>query len=692
MKKTTLLILAIICSLSILAQNDTIVILHDLHFNAVGNKQIIIPIFDYDTVGNDAQIMLHQVSNPQDKLGEHKFIHDTLFYTSYFDVSGPDTLKHFLRWRPEGTTGLFRLVESKIIIHIEEVRVTETLDIGNISTIINSDGSLFWDHEKSCFEVPKNSGRTSIFNSSFWLGGQDDNGQLHLAGSKYNQDLNFNSPGSGYDYFRGPVSDVYDTAYYERWTSIWKLNKTDIEHHILHWNSPGYIPVKAIATWPAHGIVANGEMKNIAPFYDMDQDGIYNPMNGDFPRTRGDQAIFFVVNDDKYPHTETGGNPLRVQLHVMAYAFDQPEDELLHNSIFFHYDMFNKSDTDYQDTYFGIFTDFDLGYAGDDYIGCDVKGSSYYVYNGKEEDGNGQSWAYGLNPPAQGTTILAGPILESDQTDEAPIIEDIDFSYNGYGFGDGIIDNERMGMTNFMYFNNENIYVPDYMTDPINPMDYYNFLRSIWKDNSRLLYGGNGHPSEGGYGPTCRFMFPGDSDPDNWGTNGVEPNGSAYWTEVWDYNPPGNRKCMGSCGPFTFKADDVQMVDIAYIFAQDESNKDAAGSVELLRERIAEAQQRVKDGEIINLHESNVGQQEHQNKTQLMLYPNPAHDQVRVVFDETNSFSSGEYQIIDLNGALIKKGELINNSRLSVGNLNNGIYIIKVVSENQSYSEKLIIR
>jgi hypothetical protein len=90
-------------------------------------------------------------------------------------------------------------------------------------------------------------------------------------------------------------------------------------------------------------------------------------------------------------------------------------------------------------------------------------------------------------------------------------------------FGNGIVDDERFGMRRFFYHNNSG--VPDYMTDPDYAPEYYNLLRGIWKDNTKMMYGGNAHSSSGAYGPACDFMFPGDTDVCDWGTGGIPPSG-----------------------------------------------------------------------------------------------------------------------------------------------------------------------
>jgi len=50
------------------------------------------------------------------------------------------------------------------------------------------------------------------------------------------------------------------------------------------------------------------------------------------------------------------------------------------------------------------------------------------------------------------------------------------------------------------------------MNDPANSQGYYDYMRSRWLDSTSLIYGGFGHQDIGGYGPQCRYMFPGESD------------------------------------------------------------------------------------------------------------------------------------------------------------------------------------
>ena len=71
-----------------------------------------------------------------------------------------------------------------------------------------------------------------------------------------------------------------------------------------------------------------------------------------------------------------------LEVHAMVYAFDAPNDEALSNTIFVNYKFFNRSTNDYHDTYLGLWNDWDIGYAWDDYVGCDVQRGSSFAYNG----------------------------------------------------------------------------------------------------------------------------------------------------------------------------------------------------------------------------------------------------------------------------------------------------------------------
>lgn len=377
----------------------------------------------------------------------------------------------------------------------------DSIDINNINARINANGNLFWDFIGTAkFEVPKGSGKHTIFNSTLWLAGLDSIDTLHVAAERYEQ--------VGHDFWAGPVSNIYDSAYDAKWNKVWKIKKSDIDYHLAHCWQTGYVPAQVLLDWPANGDTILGQQKITAPFYDWNHDGIYDPYAGDYPLIKGDEAVYYIYNDDRLPHTESYGNKLETEIHAMAYAFACNEDSALWNTLFINYKFYNLSNTTYNNAYVGIFTDTEIGYGNDDYLGSDVQRGSFYSYNGTDIDGTGQTWAYDSFPPSQSVTFLAGPYMDPDGIDNPSGM--CDNSINGANFGNGTIDDERYGMNKFIYFRNS----PDEMGDPFTAKEYYFYLKGIWKDDTVMQWGGNAHaPGPGVCGPTCNFMFPADTDP-----------------------------------------------------------------------------------------------------------------------------------------------------------------------------------
>jgi len=582
-----------------------------------------------------------------------------------------------------------RMDRGYVFVELLNNEFYDSLDVNNISARFNCYENHFWDEDesKAKFFVPKQKRTTSMFTNTLWIGGLDDDGNVHIASERYRQ--------SGIDYWHGPISDIYDSLYDSRWFHLWKLNRTDILYHKTHWWKPDYEPIKDILSWPGNGYIELGQSKVIAPFEDKNENGIYEPLLGDAPQIKGDQALFFVFNDVRKPHTESEGLPLGIEVHAMAYAFDKPADSTLWNSIFVNYKIINTSDTVYNDTYVGMFSDFDIGYAWDDYMGCDVEGGFYYGYNGDEHDpttvnGNEDTiYGYGDHPPTMGILILGGSELPSDGIDNPKV--DInnqplcDNSFNGLNFGDGVPDNERMGLTNFMYCN-----IGTWPPYEYTPAQMYGLMKSEFYSGEQILYGGNGHITSGGVGPQCRYLYPGSSDPVNWGTYGMWPNGGynqpgQYWTEGYVGNIPGDRRGLGSSGPFTFYPGDTVEFDVAFVWARDYEGT-AWSSVELLKERCAYIKDKFENEEV---YFSNVNHRQ-EGSFKVKVYPNPVTDKITIKFSE--NIESCYLQILDSRGYEALNEQLTNTKRenISVKDLKPGLYFIRIFTGQSCIDRKFI--
>tara|TARA_B100001142_G_scaffold140769_1_gene142151 strand:+ start:9498 stop:10946 length:1449 start_codon:yes stop_codon:yes gene_type:complete len=387
----------------------------------------------------------------------------------------------------------------------------EALDVNGVSTMFGP-AAMCWDFNDARYEVPKGSSKHSIFAHDLWIGGIDDGGQLRVANQTYNQ-----SPG---DYRPGPVSDsiYHNDADMGHWDRVWKIHKSEIDYHILNYTNPAYIIPDVIVFWPAHGDVSMGQSDMLAPFVDLNTNGIYEPFDGDYPDIKGDQAIYFIRNDVGSLDTTSLG----LEIHMMIYAYRCDNYPDLNHTVFVNTTLFNRGSHNLEDVYIGTWTDMDLGYYTDDYIGCNVPLNLGYTFNGDtlDEGANG----YGINPPAQGLVYL-NSIMEK-----------------------------------FVYYNND-------FTNTGNPesdYDYYNYLRGIWKDNVPMTFGGDGHGSgNGATNNTCSYMFPDATDPSF---------PTEAWTDSSAGNTPADRRMLMSTGPMDLDIGDSYIFDYAFVFAWDSIN------------------------------------------------------------------------------------------------------------------------
>ncbi len=528
------------------------------------------------------------------------------------------------------------------------------LNINNVRAYIETSGSM-WFKEIAKYVVPKSGNASSMFAAALWIGGLDITGQLKLAAIRFRQ--------VGDDFYPGPLNlktadiDQAVCSYYDR---HFEMTKAMAKYHRDHWDDADYTMPEAIKNWPAHPYNYTGDLNGpsqfLAPFYDLNGDGEYQPEKGEYPYydfdndlcpwtdenrakaargelpktyeeannistggimadqvLKGDQTLWWVFNDKGASHTESKGSPIGLEIRGQAFAFTTNDE--LNNMTFYSYEIINRSSYELTETYFSQWVDADLGYQKDDYVGCDVERGLGYCYNGTNVDGTGLQTHYGANPPAVGVDFFQGPYLDPDGYDNPSFNGDGIYgpsmkgsceivtqngkfrqftwdstgegdmvtrqvivraeAINGVNFGDGIVDNERFGMRRFVYHNNDN----SVTGDPSIAWQYYNMLKGIWKDNSKMRYGSTGHKNKTN-GPECDFMFPGNSDPCNWGTNGVVPN--ELWTEESSGNAPADRRFMQSAGPFTLKKGAINYITVGIPWARATSGS-AWASVELLK-------------------------------------------------------------------------------------------------------------
>jgi hypothetical protein len=439
------------------------------------------------------------------------------------------------------------------------------LNVNNINAQITNSG-MIWSYDsygnRTYFQENELDTAGTLMSGAIWAGGLENDSILHISVDFYGD-----NPG----FFPGPLrldgtttSDL--SIPYDR---VWNLKKWEVRL-FREWyigNIEYYEIPETILTYPGNGNVASGFANQLAPFHDENGDGIYDPLTGDYPefdldnvlsceapKLHGDQCIYWIMNDVGDNNISTGA-PLGIELHCQAYAFIGSQS--VSNTTFYTFDIINRSNINYTEFYLGKWLDTDIGCSEDDYAECDVPRGLAFSFNADSNDNDGCNGAigYDYNPPAFGLDFVKGPLSILDGLDN-------DF--------DNTIDesDERMSMSRFLYRNTSGTgWGSPY---PSIDTDFYYFMSGRFKDGTELVYGGTGHISD----PTATAVvtthsFPGASDSLNWfSTGGIDP-GYSVWDEISEANPKGDRRLIGSIGPFDLNAGDTLKSTSALIWSRD---------------------------------------------------------------------------------------------------------------------------
>ncbi len=386
------------------------------------------------------------------------------------------------------------------------------LDINNMKIPLFSRGDMFRPgfNNSHTAQMPQGEITKTLHTNDMWFGGIDQNNELRMA----SQIFSVNDLGN-VEYALGPASNSNVQEFESQYNHVWKINKTEIEEHIANYNNPTYTIPEDILNWPAHGDIQHGEANNLAPFVDVNSNGIYEPTLGDYPKIRGDQTLFAMFNDLKYDATNSSGQKVYVETHVTLYGYNNPYVDFLENSFFVHYDIFNRSENlTYNDFYVAHFLNFDLGFYGDDYIGTHVTKNIAYAYNGDADDEG--FFGYGEKPPAFGWALLNKDYVATRS-----------ISYS---------TNQKLGY-------------------PLTPLTKLHTMQGLFNDGTPYYHGNNIWNGD----ETTTFFFPGSS----------HPTISEHWDEITAGYTPSDRHMTASTVSHNFGPGDKICLDYAGVFSRD---------------------------------------------------------------------------------------------------------------------------
>lgn len=555
-----------------------------------------------------------------------------------------------------------------------------------------TNGSYFYSPEEGLpgLEVPIGESNYSIYASALWLGGINALSEVQTSYKRFCQNEDENCTENW-----GPLKtdgSLATSAEIEPYNHIWFVTTGEIELYNAYFDClenpscdeslayPDYDIPEDFVTWPAQPTEGLGFADYLAPFVDRNGDGNYSTQDGDYPAICGDFSSFLIWNGQGSELVNAPGANTKSEFHTTFYGYNG-EDDALFNTLFVKHKIINRGEETLSDSYLGLWTDFDIGNHSDDHVQSDVERSMFYGFNADLfDEGSSAGPGYGYDVPAMGLKVLAGPQKDENQIDDNPIYAS-NYGNETLGYGDGIIDNERLGLYSSFSYNNAS--GPTATHDPTAPLDYYNFMQAVWRDGTPFTFGGSGYNPFGGV--TARFGFPGESDPLMAGTSGVDPNYNTAggWTEANEGFSSGDRRMIGSSGPFTFAPGDVQHIDLAYIFAR-ESFDESETAIETLQ-RFADE---VEGMQCEALPAIALSADKGLERKPLQVFPNPSSEGFSFELNEESS----EYTLIDITGKVVDQRKLNEGLQfVDISKLTSGIYIIKIQADRSVYHGKVVI-
>ncbi len=287
-----------------------------------------------------------------------------------------------------------------------------------------------------------------------------------------------------------------------------------------------------------------------APYTDINGDELFT-QGVDEPLIIGDETLFYVSNDLNPATTSNtyGTLPIGLEYQQTVYAYKTEDFE---DVVFKKVKIINKDEDPVEDMYIAYWADDDLGYAGDDFIGCDTLLSLGYTYNGDNNDDDN----FGEAPPAVGRVLLQGPVIPFEM--DTALID-----------GKKIPGYKNLPITSAMFYvGGSSIYSDPELGTPAGAEQFYNNFCGLLWDGSPIV---NPNTSE-----KSNYVLAGD------------PVGETGWYEGdgWPGGPtPGDRRSIIASGPFNFEPGDTQSVVFAIFLARGTDN---INSVAKLKEKAIE--------------------------------------------------------------------------------------------------------
>lgn len=370
---------------------------------------------------------------------------------------------------------------------------TAVLQTAGTRVLINSDGT-WGQSSKPALSLNQGKVQVPLLNKlSVWVSGRSGAGTLMGSFSDVFSDSS--------NFLPGPLglsgAVPADPLLHDK---VFTVQESEVMSHRRDFRSKAYQLPSNLMEWPANG--NQGFDPVLAPFADFDQNGKYNPAQGDYPYFSGNACAYTIANDFTGGNWKHGNTPgIEIQQLVRTFQASGQEDQMF----LIRFTVHNRSLNGYKGMRLSLAADFSIGSNGDDYLTTDVVHNALIAYNGSDSD-----VFLGKSAPACALMFLNRPV----------------------------------GAT--IYFESGNDAVKG---KPRLPQDFYNLARASWKTGKPLAFGNAGLDGNN----VTRFVY----------SNGTDPDFSGTWNE-WDAaNFPGRRTGVISTDSFDLPAGESIVIEAA---------------------------------------------------------------------------------------------------------------------------------
>jgi hypothetical protein len=475
---------------------------------------------------------------------------------------------------------------------------------------------------------------------AIWIGGYDLDSIQRLAASQiYNQ--------NNRDFYQGPINGFTQEVYYDNYCflekTIWTFSGSKIKYlkerfqNLLLLESD--IP-SDFWSYPAKGNSWYENefgfelMEEIAPFWDRNNDGKYNPMDGDLPIPLKENNNFYpyqfsytVINDLADAHQVTQVHKGHFQIQIINFVLDPDLSETLGNSIFSRVIYENKGPHTFRNAKISIAGDRSTS-CSNSYFGSSPSNNSYFNY-------------------------------------DKQVIDNENCNYIGSVQVTSLLNKELNSFSVLKSYSLDSILET---TEPSMGSQYINIMNGLWKDGTPMTKGGDGYDENSN--AYTNFMFDGcPSDSTKWHMHGDSITFNIYYgvasIDIGGFNP-------GDKGV-------LDMVDIN-IYSDTLASIELACNIEGLTEEVKDYYEQIKSGVITSADhiKDHVG---------LRVYPNPTSDYLDI---ELVKLQEIEVELYDTYGRHLFTYDDTNINRIDLSKFENGIYFLIVKTEDFRSLRKIV--